>query len=317
MTSSNLPAIPDGLEGLDDGLEDFDGGLQLPRLQLKHADRVFLDTATNEEYPTLVGIPLGMVRQRTMWPAEVGDEKGRPQCKSSDGIDGYPNMNDQGTDFEFPWEDFPISAEQASKDEFDRPVLKCTGCPFAEWTRNKKGKPVPPACKERYTFPFLYTTERRADGSLNPKGPFDSAGVFSLQGSGIRPARQYMSRFKASRLPLYAAVVEITLRGESRGSVEYSVPEFKKLDNTSQSDWQMYSEQLQGVKEYLKAPPRPETSDDAPRSNPAGGNNRPAAAKPTQPRQQAAPQQDDVVEATIVEETNVPITQDDEDELPF
>lgn len=319
--SDNLPVLADGLET---GLEDFEGGIQLPRLVLKHADRVFLDSATNEEYPYLVGIPLGLVRQRVMWSPDMGEDKGRPQCKSSDAVDGYPNVKDVGTDDEFPWDEFPISMEQTTKDEYDRPVLKCNGCPFAEWTKDKKGKPKPPLCKERYTFPFLYTTNRNPDQSFNTQGPFDAAGVFSLQGSGIKPARTYMSRFAASKMPLYSAIAQITLRGEERGSVKYSVPEFKKLDNTDPSDWYTYSEQLVQVREYLKAPPRPESdlSDAKPEgyvapepvkqatpSSPA--RTAPAAAPPPVKRA------DDVVEGTIVSESNVPSAPVVEDDLPF
>lgn len=308
--TSNLPAIPDGMS---DGLEDLEGGVALPRLTLKHADRVFKAGDTNEEYPKLVGVILGMVRQRVMWNPEVGEDKARPQCKSSDGLTGYPNVRDKGSDDEFPWDEFPLNEAQAPKDEHGRPVLSCKGCPFSEWGKDKKGKAVPPPCKERFSFPIVYNRD------MDPTGPFDAAGVFSVQGSGIKPARTYLSAFKVGRQPVFSAVTEVGLLAASRGSVQYSIPEFKRVGNSDVSDWADYAAQYEEVRAYLRAAPRPE--DDG--SSKSEGYVAPEQAVPAAP-EQAAPtvpaKNDDIQDAVIVSETSnvpTPASAPDEDELPF
>jgi len=259
------------------GLEDFDPSqASLPRIQIVHADGVFKDSLTNEEFPVMVGVMLGLIKQRVMWEKDQQDDS-KPQCKSNDGEFGYPNI--QGPQHSlFPWHLSGITDPNAlTRDEHGRPIIKCETCPFAQWRKNG-AKNEPPPCSERYTIPIVFST--------NPAGgPVDHAGIASFQRSGIAPLKAYISGFSRTKRPLFSSWVKVELKRASRGTVVYSVPVVQKLGPTNESDWEEYSREYRGVREMLRQAPR----FDVPEPTPAPQSN----AWAPQPIQVVTPTQPD------------------------
>lgn len=333
----NLPALPDEENYFDTGLDDLEPSRRIPRLRLVHKKGVFLDTETNQEFPFIEGVPLGLVRQRVMWNRNV-NEGDKPLCKSNDGKIGYPNI-DGPAHCDFPWDRSGTTREAATLDEFARPTLSCESCAFAQWGPPAPGskKSTPPACSERYTIPLLYATE----AGQQP----NRAGVVSFQRSGIAPLKAYMSVFKTQKKPLFAAVMQLNLQIHSRGTVDYSVPYVRQAGPTSASDWPQFAEEFRRIREILQAPPMPPREEEgqkatqpaAPRQDDPWSTTTTANAQawpqtqataPTQPAAQtvvqaqvvqAAPVQQQPVQATVVPASSMPATAAvaDDDELPF
>lgn len=280
MTGSDVARVTD----LETGLEDFlPEEAIVPRIQINHKGGTFKDNLTGTEFAVIRGILLGLVKQRVMWPSEMTND-GRPMCKSSDNITGYPLM--EGTrDQIFPWDDAGLKVSDVPKDDYDRPTIPCEICPFTKWTKTASGKNQPPKCSERHTFPVLYTL----DEQVTVGQAFPLAGIVSLQRTGISPSRTYLSAFVRGKLPLYSVYTELRLKRESRGSVEYAVPVFTKIGDVPQELWEDYALQYRGLRDFLRMPPRADDDmDSASRHTTAG--NVPAAA----------------VASTVVNSTNDP-----------
>lgn len=303
------------------GLEDIENEVSgVPRIGINHRGGTFKDSLSGEEFPTIYGIMLGMVKQRVMW--EQGDiEPGaKPQCKSQDAKTGYPNMSGKPGD-SFPWKDAPgLDPNTAPKDEHGRTILSCDSCPFAEWgPRNEKGKPTPPRCNERYTFPVLYNKEAPpATGLYAP--PYMESGIVAFQGSGISPSKKFLSAFVRGKRPLYSAVVQIDLDTNKRGMVEYSVPRFTKLGDVPQDDWELYARELAPLREYLRKPPRPgDDQDDA--KKPGVSAQQAAANVGAVVASQASPSQSPATQLVNGASEEAPvdavIVPDDDEDLPF
>jgi hypothetical protein len=270
MTSpQNLPATLAGDYGT--GYEDLDDDITaVPRIGIVHNAGVFKDSLSGEEFAEIVGIPLGVVKQRTMWPAEMGETPSKPLCKSNDAKVGYPNP-DAEKDGGFPWSDAPgLDPNTQPTDQYGRKIIDCESCPFAQWGKDAKtGKAIPPPCKERHTYPILYNRE-----GTKFEPPYMESGIVSFQGSGIKPSKMYVSGFKRAGLPLYAGVVRISLERNKRGMVEYSVPKFQKLDNVPDGEMATYAQEWPAMRTFLTDPPRAE--DDG--SDPARGHGQSSAA---------------------------------------
>lgn len=270
--TDNLPATIGEQYGT--GLEDLEGEISVvPRIGINHAGGTFKDSLSGEEFAKITGVALGIIKQRVMW--EPGDiEAGaKPQCKSQDGQVGYPNMSGKPGE-SFPWATAPgLDPNTASRDEHNRPIIECKTCPFAQWgERDAKGKSKPPLCKERHTYPVIYN--RGGDPSIDPtQPPFMESGIVSFQGSGIKPSKMFAAAFVRNKLPLYTAIVEISLDVNKRGMVEYSVPKFVKLGNVPEGDWEIYAREYQPLRDFLRAAPR--ADDDG--SDPVKGSGQSAA----------------------------------------
>lgn len=244
--SDNLPAIVEDDEFSIDGLEDFDDTrISMPRIAIVGDEGVFKDGNSGEEFTTLTGVPLGMIKQRAMFPKGTA-ELGPPQCKSNDAQTGYPSF-DGDEDRIFPWDEAGLNPHGQNKDEHGRVTINCKDCPFARWSK-VKGKDEKPRCTERHTYPLLYSTNGSSD--------YDHAGVLSIQSSSMSNSNRFLSAFKTARQPLYTATVELTLDKKKNGMVKYSVVQFKRLGTTDVADRPTFSEQLAGIREYLRRPPR-------------------------------------------------------------
>jgi hypothetical protein len=324
MTDENLPAQ---LADYMTGLEDLDPStMGVPRINVQHKVGTFKDGNTGEEMAALTGIVLGLIRQRVMWAPETVDNA-KPMCKSNDAITGFPLM-EGAPDNLFPWEESGFSPADMPRDEHDRVTIPCETCPFAQWTKGKNNKNVPPACKERFTLPVLFSS----DDNWKPGEQLDRVGVVSFQGSGIKPTREYLGQFFRSRTPVYSAATRVKLNRMTRGSVEYAVPVFERIGNIDQEDWGDLSSELSNIRETLRQPPRPaDDGSDPAKKHTVGGNvsasataSRVAAsaattattATKTAPVEVQQTRPADIVDAVVVETSPVAMSTE-EDDLPF
>jgi hypothetical protein len=107
---------------------------------------------------------------------------------------------------------------------------------------------------------------------------------------------------------MFTVFTEISLIGQSRGSVKYSVPVFKRGSETPSNMWKEYAERMRAIRKFVRQAPRPlgEDEDVAPSSN---ENTPPEAAEtPVPPRTESKPAEKVVSMATGSE---------NEDDLPF
>jgi hypothetical protein len=281
------------------GLEDFDmSDAVIPRLTIAHRDGEFRDSLSNEQFPKLTTIMLGLVKQRVLWHPDI-DDGDWPMCRSADHDTGFPNMNEsQPMDKRFPWEkagfdpaDYPPGADGQIR-------LPCAGCTLKEWKSHPDGKR--PYCSEQFTIPMLY--DPRQDGNWVPA-------VFSFQKTALKPLKSYLTSFARSKNAAFQAITEIGLDMMKRGTTEYAVPNFRRVGDTNEEEWRGYSTSFRTMKDFLTADPgsREEAEPTAPSVQ---QNNRPAEEKK---------KDEDVVEAQIVEDAagdSAPAA-DDDDDLPF
>lgn len=250
---------------LDDGLADISGSdLALPRLSIVHKHATFKDSVTKNEFTTLNAVFLGVIKQRVMWDNEVEDGD-KPQCKSPDFETGFPQMRtDIDEDKQFPWADSNFLKVNFTPNDAGRIELPCETCSFQQWTR-KGAKSVKPRCSEQFTMPLYYFLED--DPSAYPA-------IISFQRTGAKPARTFAGSFKAQRQPMFTVMSTVTLTAESRGSVEYCTPDFRRGAQTSPDRWREYSEMYRGIRDMLRQPPRGEDDD----KDDKGGKDAPAAS---------------------------------------
>lgn len=228
------------------GLEDFDPSeASLPRIQIAHKDGLFVDKQTNEQFPKIYGVFLGLIKQRAMWAKELEDDS-KPLCKSNDSEWGYPNVTGPGHSL-FPWAATGIDPNVQPRDEEGRITMKCETCPMAQWGRSST-KNTPPPCSEKYTMPVHYSTE--------PGGQLDHAGIISFQRSSITPLKQFISAFIRMKQPLFSAYVELGLLLQKRGQVDYSVPTVKRGVAVPPENWEDFAREYRSIREFLRQRPR-------------------------------------------------------------
>jgi hypothetical protein len=311
----------------DDDLVGFEdvttSDLMVPRLRIVHKDGVFEDSLSKARFDTLDVILLALVKQRIMWDETV-DDGDTPQCKSTDHVHGFPNVDPEAKrKCQFPWgksnfstgDAKPITIEPGTSREHPNgwhsnglDVLPCANCVFKEW--NKGDWRVPP-CSEQHTYPLLYSP----DGDLSNAMP----ALLTVQKTGIKPSKTYINSYAQRRDPLFTAVTRLTLRQESRGSVTYAVPEFRKIGATENSSWSEFSEQARQIRSFIRTAPRSTAAEDEAVAATEGA--RPAAeekpsATQAQPAEAASPVSSTPAVATPATASSA-APADDEDDMPF
>lgn len=311
--TENLPATVTDEYGT--GLEDLDPNeVQIPRIKVDHPNAVFKDGITGEEFPEIHGVLLGMVKQRIKWHPALEQREAKPQCKSNDAVMGYPNMEGPDSDDKFPWLESGMNPGDMPRDEVGRITIPCATCPFQQWGGTKL-KPKPPPCSELHTFPVMY--------SIEENGAIDRAGIVTFKGSGIKPSKAYMAGFARSKRPLYSAYTKIKLALNTRGMVKFSIPELSKTGEVAIEEQPKYGEELKGLREFLRQPPRSAT-EDAPAGS-AGTLPMPSVAPvptsaPTVPAatQPAPAAPSSVIDAVATPASAAPpVETPDDDDLPF
>lgn len=225
------------------GLEDVGTtDISMPRIQINHDTATFKDSSTGEDLGnSLTAVFLGMVRQRIMWDSQV-DDGDKPQCKSPDFVHGYPQMRtDIPVRKQFPWDRSNFNKADQPVNEEGFIALPCDSCIFTQWGKDREKPP----CSEQFTFPLLYLA---SDGIYKP-------GLFSVQRSGIKPAKTYVGAFMTAKQPMLTVHTEVSLRPETRGRNVYAVPVFRKGEATDHSQWATWGNSYREVRDWLQQPP--------------------------------------------------------------
>lgn len=219
-----LPAIPaDDMLGLEDlSMSD----VALPRINILGADGVFEHSLSREKFEKLDCVILGLVRQRILWPAEMGDEKSPPLCRSLDFKTGTPSA------------DFPLSAAGIKTLPA---VINCENCKLKEWDTHPQGKR--PWCGEQWHFSIMVID---AEGNFSPA-------IWTVRSSGITPAKGYMSSFLTKRKPSFTHVTHVTLDQRKRGTVRYSVPVFSMGEKTDTELYPAFRDTYMASRSYLQS----------------------------------------------------------------
>jgi hypothetical protein len=242
--SDNLPtnagaSLPAGLNDDDYGLEDFGTeDFVMPRLNINHGGANFVDNLTGQEYPELTVVLLGLIKQRILWDADV-DEGEKPMCKSYDFSTGRPDV------MRFPWKVAKFDHQAGAKDG----TLPCASCNLKEWGSHPQRET--PWCSEQHTFPLL----------MEVAGGYAPA-ILTLQRSGIKPSRAYLSAFARTKTPLFTVKTKIGLTAQKRGSVNYAVPTFVKQDETDEDEWSGFAQQYRSIREFITTAPAPKSDDE-------------------------------------------------------
>ncbi len=277
--SDNLPVLSDDARnalarlGGDDndsmiGLEQFGADdFIMPRLNINHETAQFEDNLSGETYPEgLEVVVLGLIKQRILWHYDP-DAADFPLCKSYDFVHGFPAEKD------YPWElsGFPR----------DTPTpLDCASCQLKEW--NSHPQRDTPYCSEQHALPVMQNL---------PEVGWIPA-LVTLQRSGIKPSKSYLSGFVRTRTPLFTALTTITLDPRKKGSVVYAVPQFKKGAATAPDDYATFVDAWKRIHAFITTPPSSSGSggdDDAAVEPAAPRNTRPAASEPVSAAPASAP----------------------------
>lgn len=293
------------------GLEDFDmTDAVIPRLTIVHKEGEFKDSLSNEQFPKLTVIILGLVKQRVLWHPDL-DDGDWPMCRSANFEVGMPNMSDdQPKDKRFPWDRSGFNSADYEPDEEGKVRLPCAGCALKEWKSHPDGKR--PYCTEQWTLPILY--DPREDDNWVPA-------IVTFQKTGLKPLKSYITSFARSRQPAFTAVTEITLDQLKKGGTEYSVPAFKRVGDTEDSNWRDYSVNFRTMRDFLTAEPGSRDENEVSATESRGT----LPEDPWKPAPEAV--KEEPIEAEIVEdppaaepeakksEPAAPV--DDDDALPF
>lgn len=282
----SVPALPADFQFANTGLEDFSvTDAVLPRIKIEHTEGLWSENLGNTRMEVLRFIPLGLVKQRTLFHHKVEDND-VPMCKSSDFQTGYPNP-EAPQNKSFPWDlagfdpnNFPPNAEGL------RP-LPCDGCQLKEWGSSPVGDN--PYCSEQWTIPVYF----------DPTGNSDwSPAILTLQKSSIKPIRSFLTAFAQSNRPPFLVIARGTLKVNERGSVKYSIPTFVQEGESPRERWNEFSEQFGEMRSFLTRPPVREVDGDTPQAPTQGNVNQPPQQY-QQPPQQQAPVQGQVVQQPV------------------
>lgn len=239
---STVPATTGGGVALPEedaftGLEDFDTtDMVMPRLGIDHKEAKFVDNLSGQRFDDLTVILLGLVKQRILWDADV-DEGDKPLCKSLEFHNGHPD------DKRFPWKQSGFDRTSIPVNENEGIVLPCASCPLKDWGTHPNGKT--PWCSEQHTFPLLMQV---GDGF--------APALFTVQRTGIKPSKTYLTSFARSKTPTYTVFTKLSLRPEKKGTVFYAVPVFVQADGTPQEDWPVYAQHYRQIREFITTPRR-------------------------------------------------------------
>jgi hypothetical protein len=291
----------------DTGLDDLGNDLIVPRLRIKHKLGVFQSDGTGQQFPELICVILGLVRQRVLFHHVVEDGD-MPMCKSPDFQYGYPNFDPPRKETVFPWDRAKLNPNDFPPDEDGNVAIPCQSCALKEWGTHPVTSKAP-YCAEQHTLPiyFAESVEELLADQFYPA-------LITVQKTGIAPSKRYLGTFKQRGVGAYTVITKITLLQQKRGQNDYCVPQFQQIGTTPQEKWTKYSEDYAGTRMFLTSA-RPRTSGDDPTNTQSAPTDSASAATtpPVQTMQRPQP-----TAAPVAAQSNVPpITIDSDDELPF
>lgn len=227
--------LPPDIAGV--GLEDVDASdMSVPRLKIVHQEGKFQDSLSNEKFDEVEVVLLGLVKQRLMWDVEVEDDA-KPLCKSTNFDSGNPGEN-------FPWG----ASGLVQADFAGGLALPCENCKLKDWGSHPRNDS--PWCSEQHVYPLLM----KVDDVWAPS-------ILTIQKTGIKPSRTYLSSFVRTKKPLFTKITKLSLDTNKRGSVVYSVPKFAAVGETEPGDWPEFAQQFLSLRSWLQNPPRRDDDD--------------------------------------------------------
>lgn len=243
---SNLPVPAYGDDNI--GLEDFDTtDMVMPTLRLDHTEGVLVDTLSQEKYEKISVVLLGLVKQRILWPPEVGEVKENPLCRSLDFVVGTP---DPQKPERFPWAQ--AGFDQASSGS----ELNCSDCKLKDWGSGQKNDS--PWCTEQWTFPLMM---QQSEANWAPA-------TLTLQRSNIKPLRAYLSDYVRSGRPLFTNATNITLQQNKRGTVKYVTVGLAKGAATPDDLHETFRTEFLRIRTWLRTPRNQEAEVETTVNNP-------------------------------------------------
>lgn len=256
------------------GFEDVDqSDIVIPRLTIVHTEGVFKDSLSGAEYATLDVVMLGQVKQRIMWAADT-DDGDRPLCKSPDHENGFPSVSEEiplSKRFPFKSSGLKMADFPAAQGMNGLVTLPCSSCQHKEW-ENPLAPQKKPMCDEQFTFPIMYDPD--GDGTW-------VTALFSVQRTGIKPAKAYVSTYHQRKTPMFRNVTKLSLNMQTKGTVTYCIPRFAQGPETDRAQWDEFANQLRSARELIRMPP--ENFDEEPTDGDNENVAPPVATTPSKP----------------------------------
>jgi hypothetical protein len=226
--------------GAPEGLEDFEpSDMMVPTWRLDHGEGVVVDSLSGERFEKAEVIITGLVKQRTLWAAEMSETKEMPLCRSLNFTAGVP---DQENPKRFPWaaagfnyDDYKVGGDDATLE------LPCEGCQLKEWGSHPKNQT--PWCAEQWVFSLMTKT-----------GETWSPAILTLQRSNLQAARAYVTSFARSRSPLFVCTTKLTCTLNKRGTVKYTTIAFAKGTDTPEELHDDFADQYRRIREFIQTP---------------------------------------------------------------
>ena len=224
---------------------DEDGGAPIRRIKIEHKDGIFTEvTSGNSLGSAIVGVPLILLKTRTLWAPERGQA---PACKSPNGVYGFPGANFGDVysehksllDFAVPRVEAPSATFPDGFDSGSAPTMVCETCPLAQWTKGPTGKSVPAPCKLGYSLALLTSDAPEV------------VTLLELSGSGIRAVEDHVKPLSRAKSPLFVAAWNVRLNLMSRQGVTYSVPEIRNDGATAANFYPVYAQWARWVRGHL------------------------------------------------------------------
>lgn len=220
-----VPAVPTS-SSMPVGLEDIDPSeLRVPRLMIDHKKTVFRDSLSNEEWPEVQVVVLGVCNQRVLWDTTMRPNA-KPMCKSLDGKKGLPADD-------FPWDKSGFDKPAAGDDEV---LLDCAACKLKDW----ESHPTRPR--------VAWCTDQRVLAVIMDGAPY----LLSIQRSGIKPFLGFVTSFVKTKTPTYTRHCTIRLTAQKTGSVDYAVPVFVVGEPTDEAEHHYYAETFLGIRSFVQ-----------------------------------------------------------------
>jgi hypothetical protein len=233
---SNVPAVPSQSAG-PVGLEDINPDeLVMPKLSISHKEGKYIDDLTGERFDELEVVLLGVVKQRILWEPDVGEAA--PLCKSYNHSVGTPDPQNPAR---FPWK--ASGFDMADFTDGNGAIqLPCDKCPLKEWGSHPKNDT--PWCTEQHTFAVM----------MRAGEDFTAPAVLTLQRTGIKASRAYLTSFVRSHTPLFVVTTKLSLSLQKKGSVDYAVPILTRGTPTDELDHPEFAENYRRIRAFLTTP---------------------------------------------------------------
>lgn len=272
------------------GLDDMtQADLSIPRLTIVNKEGMFKDSLSNNKMQSLNVIILGLVKQRTLWPAQVpSGQQSQPMCRSNDFVQGFVNLKQ--TISPFPYDRAELTQAHVQPRDDGQLVFNCADCKLKEWdTHPLGGKPY---CNEVWALPLLM--DPFGTGQYLPA-------VLNLSKTNVTPAKHYLGGFKAAETAAFTAITTISLQLLKRGDNEYSNITFQRAAATDSVNWAEWSGLYIDMRNFLAREPRVFEDKPATAATPQPMAAQPVAAQPVaQPVAQPAPVVQPVVQPAPV-----------------